>query len=87
MSETEQYAVKVRSIYEHTMTVEVDPEAYRDWCGENDSSVEEYIDSLLEEGDSVIIPAADEDGGEFYAYDIVSVEPIAQPAQTSEGEL
>lgn len=83
MSEIEQYAVKVRSTYEHTMKVDVDRDAYNDWRGESDSSVDDYIDSLIEDGDSVIIPAAEEDGGEFYAYELASVEPIATPEVAS----
>lgn len=77
MSETVKHTIRVRSTYEHTITVDVNMSDYSDWMHQSDT-IRDYIEALIDDGDSIIIPNAED--GEFWCYEIVSVEP-------AEGEL
>lgn len=85
MSETRQYTVKIRSTYEHVMTVDVDMDDYNGWNQEAPGTIQEYIESEIDYGDSIVIPSAED--GQFCAYDLVGVEPIEPPAKPSEESL
>lgn len=85
MNETVQYTLKIRSTYEHVMTVDVDIDDYNGWNSEAPGTIQEYIESEIDYGDSIVIPSAED--GEFYAYDLVSVEPIDATPKPSEESL